>query len=263
MDLTGTDINLAVTEFIHHSSFGDPRMRSTFRHRYQFQTGRLGRKSGRGYYDYSEGSERPSPDAAVAAPPAYEIFVPEESRDAIVRTISSDTRVLDQDDGICPILAAPLGEDSAAFCARTGLNYRRLVALDTTGSTNKRVTLMTAPGVRNDIKDRVVALFAQDRQVTLISDSPGFIGQRVVAMVSNLGCEMAQQRLATPDDIDTAMRLGLNYPLGPLELAENVGPRLVHRILHIMQDLTGDDRYRPSQWLRRRVQLGVSIRQPD
>lgn len=263
MDLTGTDINLAVTEFIHHSSFGDPRLRSTFRHRYQLQTGHLGRKTGRGYYDYSDGATRPSPDTTVDALPARAIYLADNVDVEIADLVADRAEILQQDDGKCAILAAPLGEDCSAFCARTGLDPNRVVALDATGSLSTRVTLMAAPGVCTDVRDSVVAIFAQDRQVTLIADSPGFIGQRIVAMIANLGCEMSQRQLARPEDIDTAMRLGLNYPRGPLELADALGADAVFTILGEVQRLTGDDRYRPCSWLRRRVQLGLPIRQPD
>ena len=57
----------------------------------------------------------------------------------------------------------------------------------------------------------------------MIKDSPGFIGQRITAMIANLGCYMAEIGLASPADIDKAMKLGLNYPKGPLELAETLG----------------------------------------
>jgi len=103
---------------------------------------------------------------------------------------------------------------------------------------------------------------AAGRAPTLIGDSPGFIGQRIAAMVVNLGCEMAQLGLATPEDIDTAMCLGLNYPSGPLALGDTVGAPTVHSILTRLQAITGDDRYRPSLWLRRRAQLGLSLLDP-
>jgi 3-hydroxybutyryl-CoA dehydrogenase len=81
-------------------------------------------------------------------------------------------------------------------------------------------------------------------------------------MIANLGCEMAQIGLATPQDIDTAMTLGLNYPEGPLALCQRLGPARVLAILEAMQRQTGDDRYRPSLWLRRRAMLGLDIRTP-
>jgi 3-hydroxybutyryl-CoA dehydrogenase len=69
--------------------------------------------------------------------------------------------------------------------------------------------------------------------------------------------------LASPADIDTAMRLGLNYPAGPLELADRMGLAQVYDILFRLQDITGSDRYRPSLWLRRRALLGVPAATPS
>ncbi len=70
---------------------------------------------------------------------------------------------------------------------------------------------------------------------------------------------MADIGLASPADIDTAMRLGLNYPKGPLELADHLGADTVFTIMQEMHNVTGDDRYRPSLWLRRHARLGLSI----
>lgn len=261
MDLTGMDVNFPVTEFVHASSFSDPRLRTTFLHRYMVETGQLGRKTGRGFYDYREGAERASPDAAPEVAPATAVVVLD--RDAALTDLLSAhaVEVLGKDDGSAPLLTALWGEDCAAYCARTGGDHRRLVALDLAGDISRRITLMTAPGADPAIRDGVVALLAQGRAVTAIKDSPGFIGQRICAMVANLGCEMAQIGLAAPTDIDLAMRLGLNYPLGPLELADSIGTERVFHILGSLQSLTGDDRYRPSQWLRRRATLGLSVHQ--
>jgi 3-hydroxybutyryl-CoA dehydrogenase len=97
----------------------------------------------------------------------------------------------------------------------------------------------------------------------MIADSPGFVVQRILAMIANLGCEMAQTGVGTPEDIDLAMRLALNYPLGPLEFADAIGPKKIHSILTAMQSVTGSDRYRPSLWLRRRALLARPIHERD
>jgi 3-hydroxybutyryl-CoA dehydrogenase len=117
---------------------------------------------------------------------------------------------------------------------------------------------MTAPGGDPQFADAVSAwLRSTGRAVARIKDSPGFIGQRIVAMIANLGCEMAQIGLASPADIDTAVRLGLNYPAGPLAMADKLGVRMTYDILCRLQEITGSDRYRPSLWLRRRALLGL------
>ena len=265
MDLTGMDVNYPVTRFLHESHFADPRLRSTPLHRYRLDTGQLGRKSGRGHYDYAEGAATPSADAKASPEAAAEAVVLVDDHPALADLLTTcGARVLGpgQDDGRSPLLAAPVGEDASALAARRGLDFRRLVACDMIPDTASRVTVMTPPGGDGAVRDAVVALLARARKVTAIADSPGFIAQRMAAMIANLGCEMAQGGLAAPADIDLAMRLGLNYPRGPLELADALGPDVVLNILTTVQALTGDDRYRPSGWLRRRAGLGLSALTP-
>ena len=265
MDLTGMDVNYPVTRFLHDSHFADPRLRSTPLHRYMLDTGQLGRKTGRGHYDYAEGAAQPSPDTTAPPEAAAESVVLVDEAPALADLLRAcGARVLgpDQDDGRAPLLAAPVGEDASALAARMGLDHRRLVACDMIAETSTRVTVMTPPGGDAAARDAVVALLARSRKVTAIQDSPGFIAQRMAAMIANLGCEMAQTGLAAPADIDLALRLGLNYPRGPLELADALGPKAVFAILTTLQALTGDDRYRPSGWLRRRAQLGLSALTP-
>ena len=138
------------------------------------------------------------------------------------------------------------------------------MAVDLTGDTAKRLTVMTAPNADRAVRDAAVALLARSgTKVTVIKDSPGFIAQRMCAMIANLGCEMAMIGIASAQDVDTAMTLGLNYPRGPLALADWLGMKECHEILVQMQAITGDDRYRPSQWLRRRAMLGMSATAPE
>ena len=82
-------------------------------------------------------------------------------------------------------------------------------------------------------------------------------------MIANLGCEIAQMGIGTPEDIDVAMRLAQNYPRGPLEWAEYLGPLRTLQTLRELQEITGSDRYRASLWLRRRALLGLPLHRPD
>ncbi len=260
MDLTGIDVNFPVTRFIHDSFFGDPRLRSTPRHRYLLETGQLGRKTKRGFYGYGDGDAQTSPDAPTAgsAADAVVLVEPGDRLHALVRDLG--VAVLERDDGVSPLLCAPVGEDATAVAVRTGQDARRLVALDLGFDTTKRIVAMTAPGAAPAALQSVVNLLAASgRTVTVIGDSPGFIAQRIVAMVGNLGCEMAQMGIADPHDIDKAMRLGLNYPQGPLEFVDAFGTGNSLAVLTALQALTGDDRYRPSQWLRRRAALKLPV----
>jgi 3-hydroxybutyryl-CoA dehydrogenase len=117
---------------------------------------------------------------------------------------------------------------------------------------------MTTPVTRPEIRDLAHAAFG-NRSVTMIKDSAGFISQRIIAMIVNIACDIAQQRIATPTDIDLAVRLGLNYPNGPLSIGDALGSARILEILLNMQRCYGDPRYRPSPWLYRRARLGVSL----
>ena len=164
------------------------------------------------------------------------------------------------------VLLAPLGLDASA--AASGLPAERAIAIDALfpvapGQCRRRV-LMSTPATRPDYRDAAHALFATDgTPVSVLRDSPGFVAQRVLAMIVSIGTEIAQQRIASPADIDTAVRIGLGYPLGPLAMGDALGPGAVLAILENMHRLTGDPRYRPGGWLRRRAQLGLSLLHED
>jgi 3-hydroxybutyryl-CoA dehydrogenase len=109
----------------------------------------------------------------------------------------------------------------------------------------------------------VAALSAGSRSVTVINDSAGFVVQRMLAMIVNIGTRIAELRIAAPADIDIAVELGLNYPKGPLALGDTLGGSRVLAVLDGMHAITLDPKYRATTWLRRRARLGLSLSTPD
>jgi 3-hydroxybutyryl-CoA dehydrogenase len=95
--------------------------------------------------------------------------------------------------------------------------------------------------------------------VSVIRDSAGLVTQRVVAHIINIACEIAQHGIAQPADIDRAVMLGLGYPAGPLAWGDRIGAATILTILTNLEQQTGDPRYRPSPWLRRRAMLGLPL----
>ena len=164
------------------------------------------------------------------------------------------------------IIVTPRGLDATACVTAEGLDARRTVALDTLYpfAATKRRTLMTTPATDHAYRDAAHGLLASDGvPVTVIRDSGGFVAQRIVACIVNIACDIAQQRVASPADIDLGVRLGLGYPMGPLAMGDALGPRRVLGILEQMLAITGDPRCRPSPWLRRRAMLGLSLLSAD
>lgn len=267
MDLTGIDVNFPAAKIMYEGYFHDRRLATWPIHQSMAESGQLGRKTGGGWYAYDgDGKLVPRPaDATSTAAPAREVFVPEPDLALVTLLQSTGVTIASSDDGVVPIVATPVGEDATTFAHRLGLDAKRLACLDLTGNTAKRITLMHPPGVDPGVSQAMIALLSRgDAKVTLIKDSPGFVAQRVIAMIGNLGCEMAQIGIASPSDIDLAMKLGLNYPAGSLEFIDWIGGAgRAHDILSRIQAITGDDRYRPSLWLRRRALLGLPIHTAD
>jgi 3-hydroxybutyryl-CoA dehydrogenase len=85
----------------------------------------------------------------------------------------------------------------------------------------------------------------------------------VVAQVVNVACDIAQQRIATPGDIDRAVTLGLGYRQGPLAMGDAIGPARILALLQGLLAFYGDPRYRPSPWLTRRARLAVPLSTPE
>ncbi|UYN97229.1 MAG: 3-hydroxyacyl-CoA dehydrogenase [Enhydrobacter sp.] len=262
MDLTGIDVNFPARRIIYEGFFHDRRMTPSPYHESLYAAGRLGRKTGGGWYDYDArgGKIDPGADHLPSVVPAASVVVMDAHNEKLVQLVmQAGARALAVDDGRSPILVAPVGKDCTTTVVERNLDPRRTVAVDLTGDVAKRLTIMTAPGADDLVRDAAAAILARTgAKVTLIKDSPGFVAQRMCAMIANLGCEMAMIGIASAADVDTAMTLGLNYPRGPLALADWLGVRNCHEILLQLQAITGDDRYRPSQWLRRRALLGLA-----
>ena len=252
MDLTGIDVNYAATTFIYEGYQHDPRLRTTTLHALMRDAGRFGRKTGQGFFNYAGDSGWPPSPSASAVPPKVRPAVAGEGPhfEALAEAMAWEQ-------GNDVTLIAPTGEDCATACVRLGLDPGTTVAVDFTAFANLHLTVMAAIG--GEVLAARVAdwLRGGGYTVEVIEDSPGFVLQRILAMVANLGCELAQIGVGTPADIDLAMKLAQNYPMGPIEIAEWLGVARTHEIMTQLQSITGSDRYRSSLWLRRRAQLGL------
>lgn len=89
-----------------------------------------------------------------------------------------------------------------------------------------------------------------------LNESPGFLVNRLLIPMINEAIFLVEEDIATPDDIDTAMKLGANHPLGPLALADLIGLDVCLSIMETLQDEFGDPKYRPAPLLRKKVRAG-------
>jgi 3-hydroxybutyryl-CoA dehydrogenase len=266
MDLTGVDVSHPVMESIYEQFYQEPRFRPSYMLRQRHVAGLFGRKVQRGFYAYKDGKQVPVPPRPVPEGRRMSVWIDAAEvawRRELVQLVEAADWPLDGNEkpgenSLC--LIAPLGEDATTSALTRGLDARRTVAIDMLFGAARRRSLMTTPITAPDFAASAQNLLAADgTAVSRLHDSPGFVAQRVVAMIVNIGCDIAQQRIATPEDIDDAVTLGLGYPRGPLAMGDALGPTRILQILQALQAFTGDPRYRPSPWLTRRARLGVSL----
>ncbi|NBA94835.1 3-hydroxyacyl-CoA dehydrogenase [Pseudomonas sp. R5(2019)] len=271
LDLIGLDVSLPVMESVYRQFYEEPRYRPHPLLRLMQAGGHLGRKSGQGFYRYKDKDTAPRVVQTVPhcpqLPPVWVAGDDEIGRTRLLALLEQlgvevESGPRPSAEALC--LLAPLGEDATESALRHGTDPARTVAIDTLLDLGSLRCLMLNPATRADMQSAAHALFSADGgTVVIIRDSCGFIVQRTLASIVNLACDIAQQGIASVSDIDTAVRLGLGYPQGPLEWGDQLGAARLLHILERMHALTGDPRYRPGSWLRRRVRLGMSLCQPE
>ena len=267
-DLTALDVSHPVIEAIYHQYYEEPRYRPNVITAQRLAGGVVGKKVGDGFYKYINGAAQipaePPVPVVEKMPPVW--VSPRASRRAELLQLLKDLGA-QIETGVSPspealTLVAPLGFDITTVAVVERLDPARTVGIDMLidDAATKRRVLATNPATRVDMRDAAHALFARDgKAVSVIRDSGGFVTQRVVATIVNIASDICQQRICTPQDLETAVTLGLAYPLGPLAMGNRFGPTNILEVLFNLQTVYGDPRYRPSPWLRRRGAIGLSL----
>ncbi len=268
MDLTALDVSQPVMESVYRQYYEEPRYRPSALAAQRLAAGLLGRKTGEGFYRYVDGqaqvpAEPPVPTVAEI-PPVWvssraarraEVFQLLKDLGARIETGTSPSPQAIS-------LVAPLGFDITTVAVVERLDPARTIGIDmlVEDAATRRRVLATNPATRIDIRDAAHALFARDgKPVSVIRDSGGFVTQRVVATIVNIASDICQQGICSPADLESAVTLGLGYPLGPLAMGNRWGPANMLEVLFNLQTVYGDPRYRPSPWLRRRGAIGLSL----
>jgi 3-hydroxybutyryl-CoA dehydrogenase len=243
-DLVGIDTGFEVSKSFAELGFGEPRWRPSPLSAQMVAAGRFGRKTGRGWYEYSDDKpHRPDDPEPPAADPVPALVVGDcplarQLRDATPGTVP--TVAVDCDgsyDGDLPVVrlldAEPLG-------GRSGCGF---FALPTGGA----VELVRGTDLARQYFEGL------GRPVVDIEDCVGGVIGRMVCQVINESCFAVQEGVGTPEDVDAGMELGMNHPRGPFAWMEAIGAAQVLRTLDGLQAFTREERYRAAPWLRLKV----------
>lgn len=220
MDLVGIDTGLEVAQSFAALSFGEPRWRPNPIQAQMVAAGRLGRKSGRGYYDYAREPYRPEDPPAPAG--------------------DEDFRQLAADAGLVDCSTRALG-------ARGPVGYSLLPGaglVELCGERDPAVEeLATRAGLHSE----------------WVGDAPGLVLGRTIAQLVNEAAFAIGEGVGSTADVDTGLTLGLNHPRGPVAWSRELGLDHVQAVLDGLWEHYREERYRPAPLLTRSVARGIGL----
>jgi len=274
IDLIGLDVNFAVTRSVWQAFFHDPRYTPSGLQQELVAAGRLGRKSGRGFYDYAKDAQPPAPQSAPPCPAPLRVIVhgKTDAASALVERMTG-AGIEVQEAPRHPVLGdgaietgpgwlVPTdGRTATARAATAGLPNVVVFDLALDYGRCTRMAVAFADGCDQDAGNAAVgALQKAGMAISRLDDVAGLCVMRTVALLANEAADAVTQAIATPQDIDAAMCDGVNYPRGPLAWADTVGPARVRDVIANLGAHYGEDRYRVSPLLLRRAASGTPLR---
>ena len=121
----------------------------------------------------------------------------------------------------------------------------------------KLVEVISGANTPVEVKDEVIAIAKEiGKSPVEVNEGPGFVVNRILIPLVNEGVTILQEGIASKEDIDTAMKLGANHPMGPLELGDLIGLDIVLAIMDVLYNETHDSKYRACTLLRKMVRAG-------
>jgi 3-hydroxybutyryl-CoA dehydrogenase len=279
MDLIGHDVNFSVTQSVHAAYFSDQRFTPSVLQQELVNAGFLGRKSGRGFYRYGDDAVKPvvrtEPHAvrpqtvgiSVAREVTSSVVTPMEARLAGAGFTMTHREPLH---GAEKHEAPAFHTNGAAIFLTDGRSATERAAANNHPNTvvydllfdhakAKRIALARADQCSEEAYQSAVGLFqAAGFEVTLLDDIPGMAVMRTVAMLANEAADAVNQGVCSAAAVDIAMQKGVNYPSGPLAWADSVGIAHIVTVLTNLGATYGEDRYRVSPLLRRKLAANPS-----
>jgi 3-hydroxybutyryl-CoA dehydrogenase len=248
MDLIGHDVNYSVTQSVFNAYYGDPRFAPSVVQQELVNAGFLGRKTGRGFYRYGDDVAMPQAQAEPAQQGTAQATL--GGADPVTAALKARLRVAD---GPATIFLTD-GRSATQRAADEGRLDTILFDLLLDPAKATRIALARADQCGDAAWNAAVGLFQQAGfTVTRLDDVPGMAVMRTVAMLANEALDAVNQGVCSAQAVDIAMQKGVNYPRGPLAWADAIGLRHLFTVLANLGATYGEDRYRVSPLLRRKL----------
>jgi 3-hydroxybutyryl-CoA dehydrogenase len=258
MDLVGIEVGFEISKSFFEQSYGEPRWRPSPLAERMAASGKHGRKTGRGWYEYPEdGPHRPEdPDPPERGGGDGPVTIEGTG------VVAEELRAAAADAGWEVRHAA--GERVAIECAGARLILcaaAPLSALDPEGEAigfyaapplGRLVELTRGPAVQGETVAAAERFFTSlGLHTEWVGDAPGLVLGRIVCQLVNEACFSLGEGVGSAEDIDAGMTLGLNHPRGPIEWGDAIGARNVLAVLDGLWGEYREERYRPAPVLTR------------
>jgi 3-hydroxybutyryl-CoA dehydrogenase len=274
MDLICNYVNFAVTQSVFDGFYQYPRFKPSLYQQAFVEAGFLGRKTGRGFYEYGEEETKIEPALEPPQPRPSEVWL--STGDSLTNGLLSRLRkpfpaagrIARADGGLLAMVdqaTVRLTDGRTASQLASEENQPDTVLLDLAYDYETAKAIALAPARRCSQKayQTTVGLFqAAGYQVATFEDVPGLAVMRTVSMLINEAADTALQKVATCADIDLAMQKGTRYPAGPFQWSRKVGLRRLHTVLQNLSAYYGEDRYRTSPLIKSSLWMGKQLDEP-
>lgn len=264
-DMIGQDINYAVTESVFQAFFQDPRFTPSLVQQELVAAGRLGRKSGHGFYRYGD---HPQPTAnylpaSTAALPCSITLHGDPAGMTLLDDLLTGNAVTIKQPGQTSAFARL---DEVTFMLTNGKTASQVadetgtpvVLFDLSANYSQASTVAISCAAQNDARHNATVvrlLQSLGKKVIQLPDYPGLLVMRTLAMLANEALDVVNKGVASAADTDHAMCCGVNYPRGPLEWGTALGWQQILTTLENLQHYYGEPRYRPMPLLRHYASL--------
>ncbi|KJY82775.1 3-hydroxybutyryl-CoA dehydrogenase [Vibrio galatheae] len=259
MDLIGHDVNYAVTKSVFDAYYQDKRFLPSLVQKELVEAGFLGRKSGRGFYDYSADATKPevniAPSCSVNVDWTLSLSGDWSQAPTFAKWVGlpiTNTQSTQPCLEVNGVRVMPTQCETASQ-----LSYQLeqpVVLVDYCQDYGSSDVIAIAPAIQNTEEQTkaVIGYFqAKGKRVIVLDDYPGLIAWRTWMMLINEALDLVNQKGASLADVDVAMKSGVNYPFGPIEQGQSLGWSRVLQSIENLQAFYCEERYRPSPLLRR------------
>lgn len=257
-DLIGQDVNFSVTQTVYQEFFAEPRYRPSLIQKELVDAGSLGRKSGQGFYQYDDRNQYERftiSSQTQASNRALNVKVLGQwHEDSVLKRFNLHIRQVSEVDEMIldDIHIRPSQGESAILSDQ----QNKLVLLDWHHDFAQAKSVVLSHNtlcLEQDVEKVEHWFTSQNIQVIWINDHPGLLTLRTIATLINEACEASLHNIASQDDIDQAMRYGVNYPCGPYTWLKKIGAKRILTTLQNLYEIYGEEKYRPSIYLKKLV----------